>query len=164
MKTKILRNIFLSHSVVFASARLLVGAMASILVLGILPSTASSASSDGVLNFTNTPFVGPQPTITTFDAPGAGTGPGQGTQPFAINPAGLITGFYFDAGDASHGFLRNPEGTIATFDVPGAGTGPGQGTTPFSITPAGAIAGRYVDASNVAHGFLRAPEGWDYHI
>jgi hypothetical protein len=159
MKTKILRNIFLSSGVVFASARLLAAAMTSTLVLGILAPAAFSGTSDGVLNFSNTPFVGPQPTITTFDAPGAGTSPGQGTQPFAINPAGLITGFYFDAGDAIHGFLRTPDGTIGTIDVPGAGTGPGQGTTLFSITPAGAIAGRYVDGSDVFHGFLRTPDG-----
>lgn len=32
-------------------------------------------------------------TITTFDAPGAGTGPGQGTQSFAINkPSRLSEG------------------------------------------------------------------------
>src|SRR5262249_8133223 len=152
MKTKILRNIFLTGTVVFASARLVAAAMTSILVLGILASAAFSGTSDGVLNFSNTPLVRPEPTIITFDAPGAGTGPGQGTPPFAINPAGLITGFYFDTGDALHGFLRTPDGTIVTFDVPGAGTGPGQGTTPFSITSAGAIAGRYVDGSDVFHG------------
>lgn len=30
------------------------------------------------------------PAFTTFDAPGAGTGPGQGTFPNAINPVGAI--------------------------------------------------------------------------
>jgi hypothetical protein len=159
MKTKILGNIFLSRGVIFTSARLLAAAMTPILLLGILASTASSGTSDGFRNFSNTLFVRPEPTVTTFDAPGAGTGPGQGTQPFAINPAGLITGFYLDAGDALHGFLRTRNGAITTFDAPGAGTGPGQGTTPFSINPAGAIAGRYVDASDVFHGFLRAPDG-----
>ena len=42
--------------------------------------------------------------ITTFDAPGAGTGAGQGTLSFAISPDGEITGFYFDATDASPRF------------------------------------------------------------
>jgi hypothetical protein len=98
------------------------------------------------------PLIGPQPTITTFDAPGAGTGAGQGTLPFGINPAGTVLGYYIDAGDAAHGFLRTPNGAITTFDPPGAGTGPGQGTNAFSITPAGAIAGRYSDASSVFHG------------
>src|SRR4029450_10542779 len=149
MKTKILRNIFLSSGVVFASARLLAAAMTSILVLAIIAPAAFSGTSDGVLNFSNTPFVGPQPTITTFDAPGAGTGPGQGTLPFAISPPGTVTGFYLDAGDARHGFLRTLDGAITTFDAPGAGTGPGQGTSAFSINPAGAIAGRYADTSDV---------------
>ena len=143
----------------FTSARLLVAAMTSILLLGVLAPTASSGTSDGFLNFSNTPLIGPQPTITTFDAPGAGTGPGQGTLPFAINPAGTVLGYYIDAGDARHGFLRTRNGAITTFDAPGAGTGPGQGTTAFSINPAGAIAGRYIDASDAFHGFLRTPDG-----
>ena len=64
--------------------------------------------------------------ITTFDAPGAGTGAGQGTQSFAISPDGEVTGFYFDATNAVHGFLRDTNGVITTFDVPGGGTGPGR--------------------------------------
>jgi hypothetical protein len=39
----------------------------------------------------------PHPIIITFDAPGAGTGPFQGTQPSAINPAGVICGVISDA-------------------------------------------------------------------
>ena len=42
--------------------------------------------------------------ITVFDAPGAGTGPGQGTFPFnspnLINPNGAITGYYIDSAGA----------------------------------------------------------------
>jgi hypothetical protein len=44
--------------------------------------------------------------FTTFDAPTAGTGEWQGTQPMTINPEGAITGFYTDANNAVHGFLR----------------------------------------------------------
>jgi hypothetical protein len=47
-------------------------------------------------------------TFITFDAPGAGTGPGQGTIPFSNNPANLITGYYIDADGVNHGFLRTP--------------------------------------------------------
>ena len=36
-------------------------------------------------------------TFTIFDAPGAGTGPGQGTFAENINPNGLIAGYYIDA-------------------------------------------------------------------
>src|ERR1700731_3835579 len=103
-----------------------------------------------------------QPTITTFDAPGAGTGPGQGTQGIAINPAGMVAGAYTDASGVNHGFLRATDGTFVTFDAPGAGTGPGQGTFVGgvgAITPAGAIVGAYIDASGVNHGFLRSPHG-----
>ena len=46
-------------------------------------------------------------TIITFDAPGAGTLPGQGTIASSINPAGEITGWYDDASDVVHGFLRS---------------------------------------------------------
>src|SRR5205809_325616 len=143
-------------------ARLLTAAMTSMLLLGMLAPSASGGTNDGVLNFSNTRLLGPQPTITTFDAPGAGTGPGQGTIAFAINPAGTISGRYADAGGATHGILRAPDGTITTFDAPDAGTGPGQGTfvfTGFCLNPAGVIAGSSLDASDVYHGVLRAPDG-----
>jgi hypothetical protein len=140
-------------------ARLLTAAMTSMLLLGVLAPSGSGGTNDGVLNFRNTSFVGPQPTITTFDAPGAGTGPGQGTIAFAINPAGTISGRYADAGGAIHAIVRTPDGAIITFDAPGAGTGPRQGTRPFSINPAGVTAGYYNDASGVFHGFLRTPDG-----
>src|SRR6266568_4430801 len=144
---------------IFTSARLLAAAMTWILLLGVLAPTASSGTSDGFLNFSNTPLIGPQPTITTFDAPGAGTGPGQGTTAFSINPEGTAAGRYIDASDAFHGFLRTPDGAITTFDVSGAGTGPGQGTRAANINPSEAFAGRYIAASDVSHGFLRAPDG-----
>src|SRR5450631_3912194 len=87
-----------------------------------------------------------QSQIITFDAPGAGTGPGQGTflqtNPGTINPAGAITGFYCDAINC-HGFLRAPDGTFTTFDAPDDVGG----TYPACINPAGAITGYYSDAS-----------------
>ncbi len=97
--------------------------------------------------------------IVTFDAPGAGTSAGQGTQGPGINPAGAITGFYLDNNSVNHGFLRDADGKITTLDAPGAGTGAGQGTLIWSINPGGAIPGYYFDGSNVAHGFLRARDG-----
>ena len=141
----------------FTSARQLAAAIASILLLGVFAPTASSGTGDGFLNFTNAPFIGPQPTFTTIDAPGAGTGPGQGTLPFAINPTGTVLGYYIDGGDARHSFLRTRDGNIITFDAPGAGTGPGQGTVPLCNNPVDAITGYYIDTSNVFHGFLRSP-------
>ena len=99
--------------------------------------------------------------ITTFDAPGAGTGFLQGTVANNINPAGVIAGWYQDASNVTHGFVRAPNGAITKFDAPGAGTAPGQGTSTAQncLNPAGAIAGTYADASNVTHGFVRAPNG-----
>src|SRR5947209_2223191 len=100
-------------------------------------------------------------TFTTFDAPGAGTGPGQGTFATSLNPAGAITGYYADANSVFHGFLRAPDGSLTTFDAPGAGAGADlrQGTFPKSINPTGAITGYYIDARNLIHGFLRSSEG-----
>jgi hypothetical protein len=97
--------------------------------------------------------------FTTFDAPGAGTSPGQGTFAFGINPGGAVIGYYIDASNVFHGFVRAPRGTITTFDAPGATTSPGQGTLAFGKNPAGAITGCYVDTSNVAHGFVRPHDG-----
>jgi hypothetical protein len=45
--------------------------------------------------------------ITRFNAPGAGTGAGQGTYPMTNNREGAISGFYVDANNVYHGFLRN---------------------------------------------------------
>src|SRR5262249_12149901 len=56
--------------------------------------------------------------ITVFDAPGAGTGPNQGTQCSGINDAGTIVGIYIDTNNVSHGFLRAPDGSfILPIDV-----------------------------------------------
>jgi hypothetical protein len=46
--------------------------------------------------------------ITTFDISGAGTGPGQGTVPLCNNPVDAIIGYYIDASNVFHGFLRSP--------------------------------------------------------
>jgi hypothetical protein len=96
-----------------------------------------------------------QPTIITFDAPGAG----QGTFAGSINPKGEIAGFSRDSASVRHGYVRSSKGDFTTFDAPGAGTGTGQGTRAYSINPAGTIAGYAQDASDVVHGFLRAPDG-----
>jgi hypothetical protein len=101
-------------------------------------------------------------TFTTFDAPGAGTGAGQGTRAYSINPAGAIAGWYSDANGLVHGYLRAHDGSFTTFDVPGAGgvgTGPYPGTLASFINPAGTIAGLYTDANYAAHGFVRTSDG-----
>jgi hypothetical protein len=109
-----------------------------------------------------------EPRIITFDPPGAGTGQYQGTGCFAytncsvlINNAGAITGYFLDANNVYHGFLRSPDGKFTIFNAPGADTNAGDfnGTLPNGINDAGAITGVYYDASNEGHGFLRSPKG-----
>jgi hypothetical protein len=133
MKTRILRNTFISVS-----------------VLSALPLMLTAGSNEEDLNFSDMPLVHRQPTLITFDVPGA-----TGTFPMGINPAGVITGYYLPAGSFEpHGFLRAPDGTITTLDLPGAVGG----TTPSGINPAGTITGTYCDEVT-CHGFLRAPDG-----
>ena len=104
----------------------------------------------------------------TFEAPGAGHASGQGTGCFAytdcsviINNFGEVTGYYLDAHNVFHGFVRSPEGKFTNFQAPGADTAHGHfnGTNPNAINDAGVVTGVYYDANNVSHGFLRSPEG-----
>jgi hypothetical protein len=70
--------------------------------------------------------------FNTFEAPGAGTGPSQGTGCpgcFAgLNQFGAIAGIYTDSKTVYHGFVRTTDGNFTSFDAPGAGTGSSQGT------------------------------------
>src|SRR6516162_6885745 len=100
-----------------------------------------------------------QSKFVTFDVPGAGTGSGQGTFPVSNDVSRSVTGYYLDASNVYHGFVRALDGTITTFDAPHAGAGTYQGTFPVAINPSGAIAGVYHDTDDVIHGFLRTPDG-----
>ena len=93
--------------------------------------------------------------ITTFDAPGAGIGAGQGTLSQGISDLGITYGYYIDGSGVAHGFLRFPCGGFTTFDAPGAGTAAGQGTFAFSLNPEIALAGYYIDGNGVLHGYVR---------
>jgi hypothetical protein len=103
----------------------------------------------------------PEGHFTDFDVPGAGmtSQSFQGTIPQNINRFGDITGYYLDANNVYHAFVRNTDGNFLTFDAPGADTTAGDfnGTFAASNNDIGAITGYYVDATNVAHGFLRTP-------
>ena len=79
--------------------------------LGYAPSGAISAAGTILGNYIDASNVvhgfvrDKHGAITSFDAPGAGTGPGQGTFPVSFNPAGAIVGSSVDASGVSHGFL-----------------------------------------------------------
>jgi hypothetical protein len=108
-------------------------------------------------------------TITTFDAPGAGTSENsvyvQGTFALSINDNGVIAGYYVDASEGYHGFVRAADGTITTLNAPGAGTGLSPdtqdplGTKALSINGNGVIAGYYSDPNEVYHGFMVSASG-----
>ena len=108
-----------------------------------------------VFTCTSIAWAQKEPSITTFDAPGAGTSPGQGTIALAINLQGEITGYYTDGGNLAHGFVRSPDGKILAINAPGAT----QGTFPAAINFAGKITGYYIDDNSVAHGFVRRFDG-----
>jgi hypothetical protein len=88
------------------------------------------------------------------DAPGAGSGEGQGSQGITINDAGEISGGYTDSNNVIHGFVRSSDGTYITFDVPGAGTGTLQGSDAVEMDGKGLVSGQYIDSNDVYHGFL----------
>src|SRR5438477_523354 len=162
IRYSMLARAFFLTAVLFACLALSQAARAANPAPGTPATSASGGAIDGAQNFSNTALLRPAPKIITFDAPGSGTGPGQGTFAGNIIPGDAIAGRYVDASDVAHGFLRAPDGTFTTFDAPNAGTGPGEGTfvfTGFCLNPAGAIAGTSLDASDVYHGILRAPDG-----
>ena len=98
-------------------------------------------------------------TVTTFDAPGAGTGVLQGTYAFNIAPSGTIIGYIRDAANVRHAFIRSPDGTFTMFDAPGAGTAAGQGTRAYATNPSGEITGFFLDSTTAAHGYVRSNQG-----
>ena len=89
MKKTILQNVFVSISVLFTLTGLL-----------------TAATSDGILDFGDTPLCHSHPTFITFDPPGSTF-----TFPTGINPGGVITGSYNDASGMGHGFVRARDGT-----------------------------------------------------
>jgi hypothetical protein len=128
---------------------------------GTYPSSINNwGTITGSYQDTNNTFHGflryPNGTFTTFEAPGADTGPFNGTTPISINDLGVITGSYADANGFSHGFLRSPDGKFTSFDVPGVG---GFGSIPIAINLEGAIVGYYSDSNFSTRAFLRSRDG-----
>jgi len=111
----------------------------------------------------NSPVRAQESRTIIFDAPGADSNAGDynGTYPNRINAKEVITGYYVDASNVAHGFLRTPNGKFTTFEAPGAATTPGSyyGTVANSINDLGVITGEYWDANGFGHGFVRTPDG-----
>jgi len=103
----------------------------------------------------------PDGAIVTFDAPGAGTGSGQGTFAQCINPSGTIAGDYTaesGGGGVYHGFAHSSDGTITTFDPPDSFfTITNNGSC---INAGGEITGTYGnDQVFMYYGFVRTSDG-----
>jgi len=104
--------------------------------------------------------------LVTFDAPNASTAPYAGTEAFAINIWGAITGDVQDPNGGVHGYVRSPGGAYTEFDVTGAAPSPGAnclyyagGTCPQAINDLGVVTGFDGDASGNFHGFVRSAAG-----
>jgi hypothetical protein len=96
-------------------------------------------------------------TFTPFSAPDAGTGNQQGTAGIAINPGGVITGYYIDGNNGHHGFVRSASGVLTEFDPPHL-------TETFSgaINRGGQIVGDGLHDEThfgIYYGFLRSANG-----
>ena len=76
-----------------------------------------------------------------------------------INLEGAVTGYYYDAANGVHGFVRWRDGHFTEIDAPGASPAPFFGTLGSSINQEGTVAGYLVDSNNVAHGFVRTRAG-----
>jgi hypothetical protein len=96
-----------------------------------------------------------------FDAPGAGSGPGQGTVARSINDRGEVGGYEVDTNNTLHGFLRTRAGAVFVFEAPGAGSAANQRTIVAgpSGNALGVVTGWFYDENGVVHGWKRAANG-----
>jgi hypothetical protein len=69
--------------------------------------------------------------------------------PRGINDAGVIAGYYNDAGGTSHGFVDDG-GVFSDVDDPAAASN----DTVYGINDAGQLVGNYTDSSGTDHGFV----------
>ncbi len=98
-------------------------------------------------------------TIDHLDADGNPDMGPMGIQAMAINPYGLIAGYYQDKSKVFHAFLFD-HGVYTTIDPPGAKSTGGAGGI-VHINPEGAVAGgSYVDAQGASHGFIYRDGEW----
>jgi uncharacterized membrane protein len=86
-------------------------------------------------------------TFSTFDIPAAT----YGTFAQSINAGGAMAGYYNDANNIFHSFVRDKDRTLTTFDPPVAVNG----SSAYGINEDGEVAGYYWDTNFVRHGFVR---------
>jgi hypothetical protein len=77
-----------------------------------------------------------------------------GTYPMGVNDSLSVAGYYKDASQQIHGFVRLVMGQVTSFDVAGSIM-----TQPVGINDMGEIAGSYEAASGIQRGFLRLANG-----
>src|ERR1700730_866879 len=93
--------------------------------------------------------------FTSFDTPAAMYGI-FGT---SVNAEGLIAGYYTDASNNGHAFLRDSHGAVTTIDPPTNPNFSVVGAIANSINSKDAVAGSAYDTNGVQHGFLRDKQG-----
>ena len=103
-------------------------------------------------------------TVTTIDAPDAGTGNQEGTLAMNINASGEIAGLFFATKQVPFGFVRDTAGTLTEFgvDCQGSGITGCYATVPTSIDAAGDVTGTSrsgLTANSVSLGFVRTANG-----
>jgi uncharacterized membrane protein len=89
--------------------------------------------------------------VRTFDIPAAT----YGTFAQSVNAEGAMAGYYNDANNIFHSFVRDKDGTLTAFDPP-VGV---NGSTAYGINGDGEVAGYYFDVNFVRHGFVRDKHG-----
>lgn len=91
--------------------------------------------------------------ITSFDAPGAGTGANQGTEFEGVSPGGYLCGLYITSNSAEYGFLLSPSGEFFQIDIQGSSVVFASG-----VNDAGQVVGAY-SSSNAFYGFIWTSAG-----
>jgi len=91
----------------------------------------------------------------TFNIPGSGTMPGQGTIAWDLYD-GATAGYYVDNDYVQHGFVRSRDRQITTFDPPGSVH---THICQIDCFNALGVVGGFIRSDGVVHGFLRDPSG-----
>jgi hypothetical protein len=101
-------------------------------------------------SLTCVPSAFAKPKFIEFEAPGAGTGPRQGTEVYALNESGDVTGVYMDNGSIPHGFVRLQDGSFTTYNSSSY-------VLPDAINGSASTTGEFYD--DESRGFVAAADG-----